>query len=105
MTDIQIPSKNAPEHKVRAGPIQVAVWRNTNQEGKTYYSVTMEKHYKLDEIWKTTNSMNKNDLPKAILALQKAYEYVTLKKTTKEIMEEEMAEIVDSNAVVEEKIE
>ena len=31
--------------------------------------------------WKGTNSLGLNDLPKAILALQKAYEYLTDRKS------------------------
>ena len=99
MADIKIPSKNAPEHKIRAGQVRVAVWRNSTQDGKTFYSCTLEKQFKKDNEWKTTNSLNKNDVPKAVLALQKAYEYLVLNKTQKEIIEEEMPEVNEEEEI------
>ncbi|MBW3011729.1 hypothetical protein KY311_00945 [Candidatus Woesearchaeota archaeon] len=90
MPEIAIDSKNLPEKKFKAGPIAVAVWRNKGEKG-TYYSVSFEKRYKTDkEEWRSTKTLNMNDLPKAIVALQKAYEYLILKKTGKEIIEEEV---------------
>ena len=35
--------------------------------------------YKVGENWKKTNSLRNEDLPKAILALQEAYHFVSLK--------------------------
>jgi hypothetical protein len=40
----------------------------------------MERNYKLEEDWKKTNTLRDNDLPKAILALQKAFEFVSIKE-------------------------
>ena len=33
-----------------------------------------------DGVWKSTDSLRVNDLPKAVLVLQKAYEYLVLRE-------------------------
>lgn len=71
----------SPKAKFSAGPIQVAVWENEGKEGKSYTTVSLDKRYKVGEEWKSTNSMKVNELPKAILALQKAYEYLCVKES------------------------
>jgi len=69
-----------PVKKFSAGGIQVAVWENEGKEGTSYYSVSMSKRYKdKNEEWKDSSSLKQTDLPKAVLALNKAYEYLTLK--------------------------
>ena len=66
-------SKKLPEKSFRAGPVKVSVWRNKTEEGRSFYSVSLEKQYKDDENeWHVTHSLNKNDIPKAVLALQEA---------------------------------
>ena len=72
---------NLPTKKFSVGAVQVAVWENEGKEGKSYYSVSFERRYKdKNDEWKSTSSLKANDLPKAILALQKAYEFVSLKE-------------------------
>lgn len=70
-----------PESKFNAGSIQIAVWDNESKEGNTFQSISIQKRYKVGEEWKTTNSLNVNEIPKAILALQKAYEHLVLKES------------------------
>ncbi len=70
----------SPKMKFSAGGIQVAIWENTTKEGKAYNTVSLDKRYKVGEQWKSTNSMKVNELPKAILALQRAYEYLSLRE-------------------------
>ena len=72
--------ENRPIHKISVGGIQVAIWSNEGKEGTIYNSVSFDKRYKQGEEWKSTNSLKANDIPKAILALQKAYEYLALKE-------------------------
>jgi hypothetical protein len=67
-----------PVKKIKAGGIDVAVWENDGKNGK-YYTTTLERSYKDGEEWKKTNSLRTSDLPKAILALQKAYEFGAIK--------------------------
>lgn len=74
-----------PIKKFSAGGVQVAIWENKSKEGRQFSTVSIDRRYKdTDDEWKSTNSLKMNDLPKAILALQKAYEYLALKepKTT-----------------------
>lgn len=68
-----------PDKKFKAGAISATVWEN-KQDSFSYFTVSLERNYK-DKMgsWKTTNSMRINDLPKAKLALEKAYEYLVLK--------------------------
>lgn len=69
-----------PVKKFSAGGVQVAVWENEGKNGKQFYSVSIDRRYKdSNDQWKSTNSLKAADLPKAILALNKAYEYLTLK--------------------------
>ena len=71
----------APIAKFSAGGIVAAIWENESKEGNPYGTVTLDKRYKSGEEWKSTRSMRATDLPKAILVLQKAYEFLALKDT------------------------
>lgn len=52
-----------PFDKVVLGSIQLAIWKNTNDKGNAYYSVTFEKRYRDTEgEWKSTSSLNRDDL-------------------------------------------
>ena len=84
-------SENLPEKKFRAGAISATVWKNQGQtqdkEKITYRTVSFERNYKdKNGNWQTTSSLRVNDLPKAMLVLGKAYEYVALNN---EAIEEE----------------
>ena len=70
-----------PVKKFSVGGVQTAVWENDGKEGRKFYSVSFDRRYKdKNDEWKSTTSLKANDLPKAILALQKAYEFVSLKE-------------------------
>jgi hypothetical protein len=75
---------NPPEKKFRAGAISASVWKNnvTTKDGREaeIMSVTFQRSYKdkkTDE-WKRTSSLRTMDLPKAVVVLNKAYEYLVL---------------------------
>ena len=75
---------NKPEKKFTTGLIEATVWKNkaANKEGEEleFRSISFAKNYKDSEnIWKTTNSLNITDVPKAMVVLSKAYEYLILK--------------------------
>ncbi len=74
--------KNLPEKKFRAGAIAATVWSNeTVRDGKkvSYKTISFERSYKdKDDTWKQTNSLRQTDIPKAVLVLSKAYEYLAL---------------------------
>lgn len=69
-----------PEKVFKMGAVRASVFRNTiEKNGQTIQlpKVVIEVRYK-DKAgqWNGTNSLSLNDLPKAILALQKAFEHV-----------------------------
>ena len=83
----QAPTGNLPEKKFRAGAISATIWQNQgqNQQGDAveYRTISLDRVYKdKDGNWKNTNSLRVNDLPKATLALQKAYEYLVVGQDT-----------------------
>jgi hypothetical protein len=62
-----------PVYKIKVGGITVDVWENKG-EHSTFNTFSMQRSYKKDDKWENTTSLREGDLPKAILALQKAYE-------------------------------
>jgi hypothetical protein len=86
--------KNTPEKSFRASPISATVWTNeakgVDGEPRLFRTITLERSYKdKDGSWKNTHSLRVNDLPKAVLALQKAYEYITFKEESDMTISEE----------------
>ena len=73
-----------PERVFKMGAVRAAIFQNTvlrNGKEIKFPKVVLEVRYR-DKAgnWKGTNSMGLNDMPKAILALQKAYEYLMERK-------------------------
>ena len=69
-----------PETVFKIGAVRASIFRNTverNGQSIPLPKVVIEVRYK-DKTgqWNGTNSLSLNDLPKAILALQKAFEYL-----------------------------
>jgi predicted signal transduction protein with EAL and GGDEF domain len=69
-----------PEKVFKMGAVRASVFRNViEKDGKLVplAKVVIEVRYR-DKAgqWQGTNSLSVNDLPKAIAALQQAYEYV-----------------------------
>ena len=84
--------KNIPEKKFSTGVITATVWSNQgkgrNGEAVAYRTVSLQRRYKdKNGIWQTANSFRVNDLPKASLVLQKAYEYLVLRETQDTIVD------------------
>ena len=77
-----------PETVFKVGAVRASIFRNIIEKaGKSIPlpKVVIEVRYK-DKTgqWNGTNSLSLNDLPKAILALQKAFEYLTTHKEPEE---------------------
>lgn len=75
------PAGNLPEKKFRAGAVSATVWLNKGQkingEESEYRTISIERSYTdRDGKWQSSNSMRVNDLPKAKVVLEKAYEYL-----------------------------
>jgi hypothetical protein len=74
-----------PETSFKVGAVRASVFRNViinNGRPVPLPKVVLEVRYKDKTTgqWKGTNSLSLNDIPKAILALQKAFEYLTQHK-------------------------
>ena len=71
-----------PEKRFKCGSCEAAIFENEiNRNGKTVKlkKAVIQKRYKTaDDEWKSTYSLDKNDIPKMILALSKAYEYLMM---------------------------
>jgi hypothetical protein len=69
-----------PEKVFKMGAVRASIWRNVIQRdgrGVPIAKVIIEVRYKdKNGEWKGTNSLSLNELPKAISALQKAYDYL-----------------------------
>ena len=77
--------KKMPEKKFSTGAICATIWKNDGTNKKTgesveYRTIQLDRRYKDKEgNWQSTGSLRLNDLPKASLVLQKAYEYLVLR--------------------------
>ena len=74
---------NLPEKKFRAGAVSATVWLNKGQkttgEESEYRTISIERSYTDKEgKWQSSNSLRLNDVPKATVVLQKAYEHLVL---------------------------
>ena len=71
-----------PEKRFRCGSCEAAIFENEiNRNGKAIKlkKAVIQKRYKnADDEWKSTHSLDKNDIPKMMLVLSKAYEYLTM---------------------------
>lgn len=75
--------KTKPEMKFRAGSISATVWNNEikRKDGTpaSFKTISLQRGYKdKDGEWKNTASLRANDLPKAVLLLNKAYEHLLM---------------------------
>ena len=77
--------KNIPEKKFSTGVVTATVWQNQgkgrNGEIVGYRTVSLQRSYKdKNGVWQHANSLRVNDLPRASLVLQKAFEYLVLRE-------------------------
>ena len=93
-----------PEKKFSTGVISATIWNNQaklkNGQPAEYKTISLQRRYKdKSDQWQSTTHLRVNDLPKAALVLNKAYEYLVLRETAgsepdKDIPEE-MIEVED----------
>ena len=73
-----------PEKRFKAGSCEAAVFENEitrNGDTVKVKKVAIQKRYKAqDDTWKSTYSLDVNDIPKMMLALTKAYEYLVVRE-------------------------
>lgn len=85
--------KNVPEKKFSTGVISATVWKNIGVtktgEQREFRTVSLQRRYTdKNGTWKSTSNLRVNDLPKAALVLNKAYEYLVLKGSSGALAEE-----------------
>lgn len=62
-----------PISEIRVGNIKAATWQNKVGD-IVRHSVTFTRIYKDGDQWKTSESFGRDELPRLVLAAQKAYE-------------------------------
>lgn len=79
--------KQKPEKKFRVGAVAAAIWKRSHEskDGKKFETFQVS----LDRIWldqdgsyRSSGNFGINDIPKAILAMQQAYEFIATKAST-----------------------
>ena len=76
---------NTPEKKFSTGVISATIWKNqgTKKDGSVanYNTISLQRRYRdKSGEWHSTNSFRVGDLPKAMVVLNKAYEYLVLRE-------------------------
>ena len=72
---------NQPEAKFTAGAVSATIWNNPLPENKgTFNTISLTRTYK-DKAgnWQHTPTLRLNDLPKASVVLNKAYEHLLMR--------------------------
>lgn len=93
-------TKNVPEKKFSTGVIAATVWQNQGRgrsgEIVGYRTVSLQRRYKdKNGVWQTANSLRVNDLPKAALVLDKAYEYLVLREASENAADYAEEEVIE----------
>lgn len=72
-----------PEKTFRQGAVSASVFANgISKNGKSFdvHKVSLQRAYKdKSGQWQNTASLGTNDIPKAVIALTRAYDYLTAK--------------------------
>ena len=95
----ELETKNTPEKRFSTGAINATVWLNAgkdkNGQPVPYRTVSLNRRYKDTKgVWQNASSMRVNDLPRAALVLQKAFEYMVIRETESQQGHDEVYEEV-----------
>lgn len=67
---------NPPSAKFKSGAVEVTAWRNTDAQGKSYLTYSVERIYKdKDGNFKRTSTMREHDLMRLRWAVEKALDW------------------------------
>jgi len=74
-------AEQTPEKRFQRGACSVSIFVNEIEKGRQVYRIpkaVFQKRFKGDDgQWHTTTSLDTNDIPRAILCLQEAFEHLT----------------------------
>ncbi len=80
---------NKPERVFQHGGVKAAIFANEHEkDGQNFTKnrISVQKVYRDKEgMFKTTTSLDVNDLPKAVLVLQKAFDYLTVRHEPEDV--------------------
>ncbi len=72
-----VDSKNMPLKSFKAGPVRATVWENATERDSVFNTISLSRSYKdKNGAWQNSSVLRLNDLPKASVVLNKAYEYL-----------------------------
>lgn len=79
--------ENKPVRRFQSGRITASVWRNVRKldtgEDATMFSVSLDKRYRDNEgNWQGSSSLCMNEIPRAVIVLNKAYEFLAMKDSS-----------------------
>lgn len=69
-------STTKPVHEVRLGTTKAAIWTNTSDDGRTRYSVSVQRIYRENDEWKRTTSFRRDDLLVLAKVLDLAHSWI-----------------------------
>ena len=83
--DMEVRKMAKPEKRFSTGSLVASVWNNNgkskNGEEIDFKTVSLQRRYKdKSGEWQSSNTLRMNDLPKASLLLQKAFEFLVMKE-------------------------
>lgn len=82
-----------PVKSFKCGAVEAAIFENEIAKGKEKIKVkkvVLQKRYRTaDGEWKSTNSLDVNDIPRASLALDSAFEFLVMRGDGGEKVEDE----------------
>ena len=88
-----------PEKRFLCGAIEASIFENDvqhNGQNVKIKKVSFQKRYKSPQKgWQTTYSLDINDIPKAILVLSKAYEFLVMNTDSSVPSEKESPELAE----------
>ena len=72
-----------PQMMFKNGTCVAAIYAMETESGRTW-AITLQRRYLEGKKWEHTNDFRVDDIPKAILTLQKVYDYLTTNFWNKE---------------------
>ena len=73
--------KNKPIKTYKVGLLSLVLWENKLEDNKKFYTFTFQRSFKdeKENVWKQTQTLNVNELPKLKILIEEAYKEFILK--------------------------